>query len=62
VIPPHSEVQVHVQFMVQYGGHVDELLVCSIDDIGVPLGFVVTAESFGLNVAFETSIPKNCPS
>ena len=37
-----------------YGGKVDELLVCQVDDLGVPLGVRVTAESFGLNVAYET--------
>jgi len=48
--------------MVQYGGLVDELLICNIDDVEIPLGLAVTAESFGLNVAFETNIAKNCPS
>ena len=55
VIPPRTEILVKVLFTVQYGGPVNELLICNIDDIEIPLGVEVTAESFGLNVSYETA-------
>lgn len=55
VVAPKSDVRVKIQFTVLYGGLVDELLVCNIEDLEVPLGLVIKAESFGLNVAYETS-------
>jgi hypothetical protein len=54
ILAPHTEMKVKVSFTVYYGGHVDELLICNVDDYEIPLGIAVTAESFGLNVAFET--------
>jgi hypothetical protein len=41
--------------MIFYGGPVDELLICNIDDVEMPIGVEVIAESFGLNVSYETS-------
>ncbi len=52
VIPPKSEVRINVNFLVYYGGKVDELLICSIEDIEIPLGIEFHAESFGLNVQY----------
>jgi hypothetical protein len=46
-----------MQFLVYYGGKVDELLVCNIEDIEIPLGIEVHAESYGLNVVYETNEP-----
>lgn len=57
VIPPKSEVKINVQFLVYYGGKVDELLVCNVEDIEIPLGIEVHAESYGLNVVYETNEP-----
>lgn len=57
IIPPKSEVRIAVNFMVYYGGKVDELLTCSIEDIEIPLGIEFHAESFGLNVLYEVSEP-----
>ena len=57
MIPPKSEVKINMQFLVYYGGKVDELLVCNIEDIEIPLGIEVHAESYGLNVVYETNEP-----
>jgi hypothetical protein len=57
IIPPKSEVRINVNFLVYYGGKVDELLICSIEDIEIPLGIEFYAESFGLNVQYEISEP-----
>ena len=35
------------------GGAIDELFICNIDDLEVPLGFVLHADAFGLNVSYE---------
>jgi hypothetical protein len=32
---------------------VDEVFICNVDDLEVPLGFEFAAESFGLNVSHE---------
>lgn len=53
LIPPKSEVRVSFTTTIFYGGHIDELLICNIEDLEVPLGFELEAESFGLNVSHE---------
>ena len=37
------------------GGQIDELFMCDIQDLELPLGFEVKADAFGLNVAYLTS-------
>ena len=37
------------------GGQIDELFMCDVDDMELPLGFVVKADAFGLNVAYMTT-------
>ena len=53
IIPPKSEVKIGFTTTVFYGGPIDEVLICNIDDLEVPLGFELVAESFGLNVSHE---------
>ena len=62
MIPPKSEIKINVQFLVYYGGKVDELLVCNIEDMEIPLGIEVNAESYGLNVVYETNEPADVTS
>jgi hypothetical protein len=38
---------------------VDELLICNVEDTEIPLGIEVHAESYGLNVVYETNEPMN---
>ncbi len=38
-----------------YGGIVDEVFICNVDDLEIPLGFEFSAESFGLNVSHEVA-------
>lgn len=40
---------------VYYGGLIDELFLCDIDDLEMPLGFEVHADAFGLNVVYLTA-------
>lgn len=37
------------------GGQIDELFMCDVEDMEMPLGFIVKADAFGLNVAYMTS-------
>ena len=37
------------------GGAIDELLMCDVEDLELPLGFEVKADAFGLNVAYMTN-------
>ena len=37
------------------GGQIDELFMCNVEDMEMPLGFIVKADSFGLNVAYMTN-------
>ena len=37
------------------GGAIDELFMCDVQDLELPLGFEVKADAFGLNVAYLTS-------
>ena len=36
------------------GGQIDELIICNVEDLELPLGFEVKADAFGLNVAYLT--------
>ena len=40
---------------VYYGGEVNELFLCDIDDVEMPLGFEAKADAFGLNVTYLTT-------
>jgi hypothetical protein len=40
---------------VYYGGEVNELFLCDIDDVEMPLGFEAKGDAFGLNVTYLTS-------
>jgi len=53
VIPPKSEVKIAFTTTLYYGGIVDEVFICNIEDLEVPLGFELRADSFGLNVSHE---------
>lgn len=53
-IPPKSEVQISMEIIFYKGGQIDELIICNVDDLELPLGFEVKADAFGLNVAYLT--------
>lgn len=40
---------------VYYGGPIDELFLCDVEDLELPLGFEVKADAFGLNVVYLTA-------
>lgn len=53
IIPPKSEVQIYFSATVFIGGNINELFICNIDDLEIPLGFELHADAFGLNVSYE---------
>lgn len=54
-IPPKSEIQIYFSVTVYIGGNINELFICTIDDVELPLGFELNADAFGLNVSYETT-------
>ena len=36
------------------GGNLNELFLCDIADLQLPLGFEMLADAYGLNVSYET--------
>lgn len=55
VIAPKQKVKITMELTVYKGGPIDELFMCDIQDLELPLGFEVKADAFGLNVAYMTS-------
>lgn len=39
---------------VYTGGNLNELFLCDIKDMEMPLGFEMMADAYGLNVSYET--------
>jgi len=54
-IPPKSKVKITFELTMYIGGQIDELFMCDVEDMEMPLGFIVKADAFGLNVAYMTS-------
>jgi len=54
VIPPRQEIKVKMTVTVYKGGNLNELFMCDIRDMELPLGFEMLADSYGLNVSYET--------
>lgn len=40
---------------VYVGGNINDLFICNIDDVELPLGFELNADAYGLNVSYETT-------
>jgi len=53
-IPPKSKVRITFGVTVFVGGQIDELFMCDVEDLELPLGFEMKADAFGLNVAYLT--------
>ena len=47
--------RIYFSSTVYIGGNINELFVCNIDDLEIPLGFELHADAFGLNVSYETT-------
>jgi len=39
---------------VYTGGNLNELFLCDIQDMELPIGFEMMADAYGLNVSYET--------
>ena len=55
IIPPKSKARISFDMTVYYGGSIDELFLCDVEDLELPLGFEVKADAFGLNVVYLTA-------
>ena len=55
MIPPKQSRKIAFEITVFKGGSIDELLICDVQDIELPLGCEVKADAFGLNVAYLTT-------
>lgn len=55
MIPPKKKQRIAFEVTIYKGGQIDELLICDIRDMELPLGFELKADAFGLNVAYLTS-------
>jgi len=54
VIPPKSKLKVSFEFTVMTGGSINELVMCDVEDVELPLGFEIKADAYGLNVVYLT--------
>jgi len=54
-IPPKSKVRIAFEMTTYIGGQIDELFVCDIQDLELPVGFEVKADAYGLNVVYLTA-------
>jgi len=54
-IPPNSEVHISFSMTTYIGGNIDELFICDIEDLEIPMGFEVHADAYGLNVTYEST-------
>lgn len=54
-IPPKSKVRISFSTTVYVGGQIDEIFMCDVQDVELPLGFEMKADAFGLNVAYLTA-------
>jgi len=43
-----------MQVTVYTGGNLNELFLCDIQDMEMPIGFEMLADAYGLNVSYET--------
>lgn len=55
MIAPKSEVTISMEIIFYKGGKIDELILCEVQDLELPLGFEIKADAFGLNVAYLTA-------
>lgn len=55
IIPPKSKARITFEMTVYFGGMIDELFMCDVEDLELPIGFEVKADAFGLNVVYLTA-------
>jgi len=54
VIQPRQEIKIKMTVTVFTGGNLNELFICDVQDLELPLGFEMLADAYGLNVSYET--------
>lgn len=54
VIQPKSELKIKMTVTVYTGGNLNELFLCDINDMELPIGFEMLADAYGLTVSYET--------
>lgn len=53
VVPPKSETKIYFHATVYTGGNINEIFICDIEDLELPLGFEFKADAYGLNVIYQ---------
>lgn len=54
VIQPKSELKIKISVTFYTGGNLNDLFLCDIADMELPIGFEMRADAYGLNVSYET--------
>lgn len=54
VIQPRSDMKIKIEVTFFTGGNLNELFLCDVRDLEMPIGFEMHADAYGLNVAYET--------
>lgn len=54
IIQPRSELKIKMTVTVFTGGNLNELFLCDVQDMELPIGFEMLADAYGLNVSYET--------
>jgi len=54
VIQPKTELKVKLSATFYTGGNLNDLFLCDIADMELPIGFEMRADAYGLNVSYET--------
>ena len=52
-IPPHSKQNITFKIIYFFIAHIDDLFVCHINEMDIPLGVVVQGDVIGLDIAYE---------
>jgi hypothetical protein len=59
VILPRSELKIKMDLTFFIGGNINDLFICDVEDMEMPLGFELHADAYGLNVSYETQDDQN---
>ena len=52
-IPPHSKIDINFKIIYFFLSTVDDMFVCHIDELDIPLGIVVQGTVIGLDIGYE---------
>jgi len=53
VVPPHGKIDINFKIVYFFLSTVDDMFVCHIEEMDIPLGIVVKGEVIGLDIGYE---------